>query len=243
MDLRRHSLSAVVGGQKSLWRSPQGWTQAHLQVLCVDYQSHVFGHVDDLDRDDDDDTLSFHALIPSMLPFHLKLNVESLEAPSGPWAQEQALSNLLAFHPWSIEEMAKDADGKPTMPRHDGDVEAIPFSCERECRMQLMVGQRAYRLPPLCHFRLGSLLLPYFDSYALHNRWPPLSDADWAPFITGVLIGMAQANSHSFADESVVVVSPKPRALYDKYIYLYIYREKEGVCVCVREREGERERK
>ncbi|KAI0871208.1 hypothetical protein GGS24DRAFT_68550 [Hypoxylon argillaceum] len=101
--------------------------------------------------------------------------------------------------------MAKDADGKPIMPRHDGDVEAIPFSCERECRMQLMVGQRAYRLPPLCHFRLGSLLLPSFDSYALHNRWPPLSDADWAPFITGVLIGMAQANSPSFADESVVV--------------------------------------
>lgn len=204
IDLRQHSLNAVVGRNKSLWRPPRQWTQAHLEALCVDRRSDA--DVDNLDRDEDG--LSLHALIPDLHQDHLKRFIKTMTRGVPPRARAVALDAMLVFPQPPLRSMHEvvdvDVGGDPRL-----DIKAVPFSAYSDCIMELAVGRRAYRLPLLFNFHLGPLVLPYLDSAQIDQ--PPrrvdrshLSNQPYEPCIAAVLIAMAQTNRSS-TDESVVI--------------------------------------
>ncbi|KAI1279118.1 hypothetical protein F5Y07DRAFT_49583 [Xylaria sp. FL0933] len=185
IDLHQHSLNAVVGRNKSLWRPARKWTQAHLHALCVDRQSSTF--VDDLNRDDHERSL--HALIPDLPREHLKRFVKQMGAGVPSLARAGALDALLRF------------EDSPQRSEH----EDVSFSAVDRV-MKLVVGSHAYRLLPcLCVFSLGPLVLPYIDSREIAR--PPLilrpvdrshiSNQLYEPCIAAVLIALAQEEENA----------------------------------------------
>jgi hypothetical protein len=205
IDLGQYSLNAVVGRNKSLWRLPQQWTQAHLRALCVDRRSDA--DVDDLDQHKDG--LFRHALIPDLHQDHLKRFIRTMTQGVPPRARAVALNAMLVFPRPKHEDIDVDDSGSPRP-----DIEAEPFSHYGDCIMELAVGQRAYRLPLLFNFHLGPLVLPYLDSAQIDQplrrvHRSHLSNQPYEPCITAILIAMAQGKGSSL-NESVVIVSHHP---------------------------------
>ncbi|KAJ8129894.1 hypothetical protein O1611_g3737 [Lasiodiplodia mahajangana] len=211
MNLGQHSLNTVVGHNKLLWRLPRRWTQAHLDVLCVDRQSD--SGTGNLDRNEDEPSL--HALIPRLTSL-LEHYIESMAKGGPPQQRAVFLDKILRV----------DGEDVSVNPHN---TKAIPFSGGNQRLMELAVGRRGYRLPLLTVFHLGSLLLSYLDSAQIH--WPPsrvtigdLSNQPYEPCIVAVLIAMAQANASS-GDKSVV----KTRLIFthrddDQHIHVYTAR-------------------
>ncbi|KAI1123386.1 hypothetical protein F5Y10DRAFT_251879 [Nemania abortiva] len=202
-DLRQHSLNAVVGSNRWLWRSPRQWTQEHVRALCVDRQS-------DADTDEsnrDKDSPSLHALIPAPTNLEHRIRIMALGGP--PPLRANFLSTMLAF-PEHIDVGVGVGGGPGPGP----DTEAIPFTPWRDCVMDLAVGPRAYPLPLLYNFHLGPFVLSYLDSTQIDR--PPYrgassggSDRPHEPCIVAILIAMAQRDASS-TDEPAV----KTRLIY-----------------------------
>ncbi|KAI0909662.1 hypothetical protein F4823DRAFT_419108 [Ustulina deusta] len=210
IDLGQHSLNAVVGRNKALWQSPPKWTQAHLEALCIDRQS--VADLDDVDGDQDDG-LSFHAVIPTLPPDRLRRSINTLNGPDSSWLLVQALDKMLAFWP------------RPSKPQHDDvdvdnhvklsssprlDIEPPAFSHFQKCTVKLRVGPRAYPLRLLFSFHLGSLVLPFFDAFTIDNHdylahRRHLSNEPYEPYITAILIALAQTKPFSTWESAVVV--------------------------------------
>ncbi|KAI0448266.1 hypothetical protein F5B21DRAFT_166556 [Xylaria acuta] len=236
INLRQHSLNAVVGRNKSLWRPPEQWTQTHLQALCVDRRDDadadadvavgvaVGVDVDALDRDKHGS--SFHALIPDLHQDHLQRFITTMTKGVPPRARAVALNAMLVFPrppprpmpmlmPMREDVVAVDVGRSPRLDHVDVDVdgEAVPFSHYGDCVMELAVGRRAYRLPLLFSFHLGPLALPYLDSAQIDQ--PPrrvgrrhLSNQPYEPCIAAVLIAIAQTSGSS-TDKSVAMRPPQ----------------------------------
>ncbi|KAI1356866.1 hypothetical protein F5Y01DRAFT_266056 [Xylaria sp. FL0043] len=213
IDLHQHSLNAVVGRNKSLWRPARKWTQAHLRALCVDRQSSTF--VDDLDGVDHQRSL--HALIPDLPEERLKHFVNKMRVVVPSVARANALDTLLRF---------QDA---PRRSEHKD----VSFS-NRYRVIKLVVGSHAYRLlPSLYVFSLGPLVLPFIDSREIAR--PPnihrpvdrsqISNQLYEPCIAAVLIALAQEkeNAGSSTDGSAVKQTQLLFTHFDDRQDMYVY--------------------
>jgi len=193
-DLQRYSLNAVVSRNKSLWCPPQKWTQVHLQALCVHLQRDA--GVEDIPQDGSQRFL--RALIPDHQEDHLERFINTMTKRVGSNQRAVALDAMLVFlKPAQMHvhnDTGADIDSKPHL-----DIDAVPFSHFFEYSMELAVGRRTYRLPPLYKSRLGPLLLYYLDSGHIGN-------SPYEPCIAAVLIAIAQTNSSS-TDKLPVKVS------------------------------------
>ena len=212
IDLGQHSLHAVVGRNKALWQSPSKWTQAHLDVLCVDRRTDA--DVDDVDHDKDDG-LAFHAVIPILPPDRLIRSVKSLTNPYSTWQIAEAFDKMLAFWP------------RPRRPQHGNvnldssprlDIELPAFSHFQKSTLNLYVGPRAYPFRLLLSFHLGSLVLPVFDAFTIDNsnilaHRREYSNQHYEPYITAILIAVAQTMPFPAGGSTVVVSHYLPSTL------------------------------
>ncbi|KAI0107806.1 hypothetical protein GGR51DRAFT_142167 [Nemania sp. FL0031] len=214
VDLGRHSLNAVVAHNKSLWRLPQRWTQAHLDVLCVDLQSGVGADKGDLDQKGDG--LSLHALVPGLAS--LEDEVESIAKGAHPNSSAVFLYKMLVL----------PFNGNVDSSHHT--TKAIRFLMGSGEDVGLTVGPRSYRLPLRTIFRLGPLQLAYLNSTEIHRPISGAADSDnlsnqrYEPCIVAVLIALAQKPSPPTNDPVV-----KTRLLFthsgdDQDIHLYTAR-------------------
>ncbi|KAI0418207.1 hypothetical protein F5X98DRAFT_122698 [Xylaria grammica] len=205
IDLWQHSLHAVVGHNKALWQSPPKWTQAHLEALCVDcVDRQTDADVDNIDCDNDGG-LSSHAVIP-ILPTQpldfLKRSVKSLTSPHSSWQIIEALDRILAF--WS-----RLSGPQYENVNFDHDIEPPAFSHFRKCTIKLCVGPRAYPLRLLFSFHLKPLVLPVFDAFTIDNcnslaHRRNYSNQHYEPYITAILIAVAQTQPFSTGESAVV---------------------------------------
>ncbi|KAI1737331.1 hypothetical protein F4680DRAFT_468291 [Xylaria scruposa] len=197
INLRQHSLNAVVGHNKLLWQRPRNWTQAHLQALCVDRQSSAV--VDKTDRENRP-----RVIIPKLDSDTLGRFITTIAEKSDPPTRAGALIALLVFDLGNIISGGLE-------PRFEFKEDLLSFNSDSF--VHLSVKRRSYQLPLKWMFVIGCLLIPYVDSAQIDS--PPFcavghaSNQFYEPFITAVLIAIAQEGDFSIdsssTDESAVI--------------------------------------
>ncbi|KAI0142984.1 hypothetical protein GGR57DRAFT_372946 [Xylariaceae sp. FL1272] len=249
IDLRHHSLNAVVGHNKSLWLRPQQWTWAHLRALCIDYHADADADADadaatdgtatprcDIERPEETtpkptSKLVLHAYIPVLESDNLSRRIGTLTRREHSSSKVMALFTMLVFRPSSLRKTLCEW----TREAEENNIEAGPFtfSLSGAWPLGLAVGSRTYKLPMPSNFLLGpSLVLPYMDSYHLDApyRFPDgycQYNTPYEPCLAAVLIALAQREQAIGAvkNESVVIT----RLIFsigndDQYIHLYTAR-------------------
>ncbi|KAI0555451.1 hypothetical protein F4679DRAFT_523854 [Xylaria curta] len=205
INLRQHSLNAVVGRNKLLWQLPQNWTQAHLQALCVNLQSNAV--VDKIDRENRQ-----QVIIPKLNSDALDRFITTMTEKSEPHTRAGALNALLVFDLGSIISGG-------LKPRSEFEEDLL--SLNSDSFLQLTVKRRSYQLPLQWMFYIGCLLIPYVDSAQI--ECPPLpqgntvcyvSNQSYEPFITAVLIAIAQEGEPSIDDSSTDEPAVKTQLIF-----------------------------
>ncbi|KAI0509243.1 hypothetical protein F5B22DRAFT_618173 [Xylaria bambusicola] len=192
IDLRSHSLNAVVGRNRSLWKSPSRWTWGHLMALG-------FGLLSDAEIEyRNKDRPSLHAIIPVVPQDSLQRLIAQFICSWNPWTKVRALNYLLLFmEPHASEDVKVDL-GKP--PSNDG----IVFSFHGARIIGLVVGPRWHALSQAYKFDLGPMVFFYVNSTQIIPSPPHINESCIA-CITAIMVAIAQREERS-PDGPVVVV-------------------------------------